>query len=260
MFRYRKLYVDLVSENGEVCVGYATWLSLGRFELRSAGFERYTPEGERRVERARGPARVTQLPGRVQLAFETVNGPFALELHAAHAVSTEPQPLTPHLSWQVLAGSAEARLTLGQGERLSGAGYADYVEMTRPPRALGLRTVEWGRGHVGAEGFVFTRATFRNGSVFASALANGQPCVGWQLHRRADAGVDVELAGVTLALANERILHEGSALDAARFPQTGERLVARLCSGDVEETRWLARATFASGASAWALHEHVRLG
>jgi hypothetical protein len=260
MFRYRKLYVDLVTERGEVCVGYATWLKLAGYGMQSAGFERYTPQGERRVERAVGAARFERRDGSVRLALDTARGPFAIELIGARGTSSEPQSLTPHLSWQVLARGAEARLTLARGEVLIGSGYADYVEMTRPPRALGLLQVEWGRGHAGADGFVFTRATFRDGKVFASALEVEKPCAEWRLSARRETGIDLQLPGGAVTLQNTRVLHEGSALDRARFPGACERLLARFLSGKVQETRWLARAEFASGSSAWALHERVLLG
>jgi len=258
MFRYRKLYVDLVSERGEVCVVYSTSLSIAGLELNSAGFERYTPEGERHVERALGVAEIEKGPGRLRLSFDTARGALSLNLRGAET-STYPQALTPHLSWQIVAGSGESRLAHADGVVLSGSGYADYVEMTRPPRALGLRTVEWGRGHVGSEGFVFTRATFRDGSVFQSALDAGRQCGDWRLDRDSEKTL-VDLPSGAVELWNERLLHEGSALDRARFPALGERLVAQLCSGRVHERRWLARARFPSGASGWALHERVALG
>lgn len=259
MFRYRKLYADLVSEDGEVCVVYATQLSLLGVELQSAGLERYTAQGERRVQRALGAARVDKLPGNVRIEFELPDGPLSLQLRGPSKLGSDPHFLTPALSWQVVAGSAESRLQSGAG-LLEGTGYADYVEMTRPPRALGLCSVEWGRGHAGGDSFVFTRATFRSGAVFETTLAAGQRCRSCGLERRQELGVDLRLPGGSVSLHNERVLHRGSALDPARFPGVGERLVARLCSGRVDETRWLARAAFPSGSRGWALHERVTLG
>lgn len=262
MFRYRKLYADLVTADGSVCVGYASWLNVFGHEQCSAGFELYSSQGERRVMRARGPVRTEQADDKVRVSFATEAGPFSLELQGAptqrHAA---PLRLTAALTWRVLLGSARARAQgVGAAPELDGRGYADLVEMTRPPRSLGLRSIEWGRGHVAEESFVFTRAQFRDGSAFCSALRDGRASSELELSRAGDGGLDVLLPGGAIKLQNRRVLHSGSALDAARFPARGERVLARLCAGRVEETRWLAEASFPSGAAALALHEHVLLG
>lgn len=262
MFRYRKLYTDVVTPAGSVCVGYATWLHLLGYELRSAGYEWYPAAGERRVFRARGPAKVDLGEGDVRLRFTTAGGAFSLNLQArVEQRQGEAQRLTSHLSWRVLASGAPARArgVSGEGEVL-GTGYADYVEMTRPPRALGLRSVEWGRGYAGEESFVFTQARFGDGRVFASALGDGQASSQLELLGSGSGDLDLRLDQGRITLRNQRVLHEGSALDSARFPRLPERALARLCSGPIHEMRWLARASFPSGATALALHERVRLG
>ena len=260
MFRYRKLYADVVTQDGSVCVGYVSWLSFWGYELRSAGFEWYPSAGQRRVERAQGPAEVQHAGGEVRLRFTTMSGPFTLALQGA-ALEREAAPLTPHLTWRVLTTNARAAARgLGGTADVEGTGYADLVEMTRPPRALGLASIEWGRGHVADESFVFTQACFRDGRVFRSALSDGVPSNLLELQREGFADLDVRVGGSSITLQNQRVLHSGSALDAARFPVRAERVLARLCSGRVRETRWLARATFSSGASTLALHEKVLLG
>ncbi|HEY6080502.1 MAG TPA: hypothetical protein VIW29_16930 [Polyangiaceae bacterium] len=264
MFRYRKLYTDVVTPSGSVCVGYASWLRCLGYELCSAGYEWYPAGGERRVVRARGKAQVDIGRGEVQLRFQTAGEAFSLTLRAqSEHVEADVQQLTKHLSWQVLLGHARGRAqgVGGEGELL-GAGYADYVEMTRPPRALGLQSVEWGRGHVADESFVFTRARFADGRVFGSALSNGRVSDQLELVRspKEDGDLLLRLAQGSVTLRGQRTLHAGSALDGQRFPGLAERAVARLCSGPVHERRWLAHASFPSGASSLALHEQVRLG
>jgi hypothetical protein len=262
MFRYRKLYTDLVTDQGSVCVGYASWLSVFGYELCSAGFELYPSQGERCVVRARGPVSVVRRDDQLSLSFDTDKGAFSIALQGAPACGhTAPLSLSGALTWQVLLTNARAH-ALGAGDacELHGTGYADLVEMTRPPRSLGLSRVEWGRGHAGGESFVFTQASFRDGRIFQSALRDGTSVTELELTRAGKGDLDVLLAGEAISLHDRRVLHRGSALDSARFPARGERALARLCSGPVEETRWLAQATFPSGASALALHEHVRLG
>jgi hypothetical protein len=263
MFRYRKLYADLVTDQGAVCVGYASWLSFLGYELCSAGFELYPPNnGERRVMRARGPVSVVHGDDQLRLSFVTDAGAFSVALHGAAAqCHATPLRLSGALTWQVLLSNASARAQgLGDAPEMHGRGYADLVEMTRPPRSLGLSSVEWGRGHAADESFVFTRASFRDGRVFRSALRDGAQVTELDLTRAGKGDLDVLLPGGAISLHDQRVLHSGSALDAARFPARSERALARLCSGRIEETRWLAQATFPSGTSALALHERVLLG
>lgn len=261
MFRYRKLYVDLVTDQGAVCVGYVSWLGFLGYERCSAGFELYPSGGGRRVVRARGPVRVHRGDDHVGLSFGTIAGHFSLALQGTPAQRhASPLRLSGALTWQVLLTNARACAhDPGDGAELNGSGYADLVEMTTPPRSLGLTRIEWGRGHTANESFVFTQATFRNGAVFRSALRDGVPVSELALSGAGQTELQLLLPDGPIGLRNRRVLHSGSALDAARFPALPERILSRLCAGRVEETRWLAQATFPSGASALALHERVRL-
>jgi hypothetical protein len=262
LFRYRKLYTDLVTDQGTVCVGYASWLSFLGYELCSAGFELYPSDGERRVVRARGPVSVVRGDDHVRLSFDTHAGPFSIALQGS-STQRHPAPLslTGALTWRVLLTNARACVQGPESDHeRSGSGYADLVEMTRPPRSLGLSRLEWGRGHAAHESFVFTQARFRDGRVFRSALRDGAPVTELELSRAGQGDLAVRLPGGAISLHDRRVLHRGSALDSARFPARTERALARLCAGRVEETRWLAQATFPSGACALALHERVQLG
>jgi hypothetical protein len=70
-------------------------------------------------------------------------------------------------------------------------------------------------------------------------------------------------AGAPLAplnLRRERVLHEGAALDGARFPSRAERWLTQALSGPLRETRQLSRVENGATAPAWALHETVAFG
>jgi len=71
----------------------------------------------------------------------------------------------------------------------------------------------------------------------------------------------VELAGTTIALEPQRVLHAGDAYGPDRIPRTLDRLVTRAIGGATSETRWLGRATDAAepGRSGWAVYERVPL-
>jgi hypothetical protein len=262
MFRYRKLYTDLVTESGSVCVGYVSWLRILGFELVSGGYEWYPAGGERIVRRAQGPITASFAdPRSIDICFAASQGPFRLSLRSPSAMANnDTQHLTPHLSWRIVTARADARAFGLPGGEHAGSGYADYVEMTRPPRSLGLKMVEWGRGHGAADSFVFTRATFVDGKVFRFALSSGKCSPRLELVRSQEAELGLRLAEAEITLRNERVLHSGGALDAERFPDRTERAFSRLCSGPIHETRWLGRARFPGGHTGLALHEQVLVG
>src|SRR5437773_9886988 len=51
-FRFRKLYADVVSDDGTVTIVYLTWLELWGARFASAGVERYGSDGGRDVQHA----------------------------------------------------------------------------------------------------------------------------------------------------------------------------------------------------------------
>src|SRR2546426_12138620 len=51
-FRFRKLYADVVSDDGPVTIVYLTWLELWGARFASAGVERYGSDGGRDVQHA----------------------------------------------------------------------------------------------------------------------------------------------------------------------------------------------------------------
>jgi len=55
-FRFRKLYADVVSDDGTVTIVYLTWLELWGARFASAGVERYGSDGGREVQHARPQA------------------------------------------------------------------------------------------------------------------------------------------------------------------------------------------------------------
>src|SRR5207247_6055027 len=55
-FRFRKLYADVVSDDGTVTIVYLTWLELWGARFASAGVERYGSDGGREVQQARPQA------------------------------------------------------------------------------------------------------------------------------------------------------------------------------------------------------------
>jgi len=262
MFRYRKLYADLVTDSGEVCIAYVACLELLGVASHSAGYEYYAPDGSRRVVRASSRAEVRHDARGLSIAFATPHGAFSYQLAADSAGRAGTRhEVSPALSWQVLLHARKARITGSSGiSERSGAGYSDRVEMTAPPRTLGLAELAWGRGGRDGRGFVFTRAQFRDGRTFQSALVDGNESSALALNRLGTERLQLGSGPASFELRDERVIHEGPALDVARFPSRAERWLARALSGPMQEVRALARFVAADGSDGFALHERVQFG
>jgi hypothetical protein len=248
LFRFEKLYADLVSADGTVCVAYVTRLDILDWHREWAGLERYDPDGSRTVRRARGVV-VSRSDRELRITLDLPSGLFLLqqEIRSGSWQPSGPPP-SPHVSWAVEVGRAHARATWYEGgaaRSLTGCGYADRVVLDRPPRALGLSHLRWGRAHLPESTVVWNALTPREGPAWQRSMC-------W---RDGENGRE-SLALPALPLRRERVLHEGRALDPSRFPSRGERWLTRLLSGEVVEQRQLSRVD----GGGWALHECVTFG
>lgn len=267
---FEKLYADLVTPEGDVCVAYAARIGLWGANTCMAAVEVYPAAGGRAVFRGRceeplpasgeGPLRA--------LRIGLDGGMFILRYGDGPSRWDPPgPPPAPGLRWSVTVPDAPAIARLPGGPELRGRGYADRVRIEGWPRGLRLEELRWGRVHDRNRALVFTKVRFTSGGSWTRVgewSANG-------FRSWSDAGVREEGeaslirlpgagdAGREIQLLPRRTLHAGGALDAGRFPSPAARAALRLLAGRPAETRWLAWAM----EPGWiirpgqALHERV---
>jgi hypothetical protein len=270
MWSFRKLYADLVADDGTVCIVYAVWLDVLGARSATCGYELYWPDGRREV--VRGTSTVTELDvdtshGRLDLQFDVPGGRFSFaQRFKADAWLPSGDGPCEGLAWSVRTAraDAEARWSIDGMPVLHGRGYADWVELRKPTRMLALERVSWGRVHMPRHSFVLNRIQLRSGQEWKRCLVLG-PEGRREVHdfdlTEADDGFHVRAGGHQLVLHPQRVLHEGPALDRQRVPGGMERLLNWVATGRVDETRWVSRASVADERpSGWALHETVNLG
>lgn len=262
MLSYRKLYADIVAEDGTVCIVYATWLDLVGWRQHAAGYELYPPSGTRTVVRATAPARVdADRADGVRLQFATPAGAFAFTCRPGTAAPALDHHPASGLRWSVVvaAGDAEARGITGFDRGMRGRGYADWVAFARPPRRLGIGRVQWGRAHAGGRSLVFNRVIMRSGHEWQTSWDGQRWSAELELIEKDGRLAEVRAGTNVVAIDAGRILHEGAALDRDRMPVRAERTLARALAGPIREVRRLSAADLA-GVAGVALHEDVRFG
>jgi hypothetical protein len=272
-FLFQKLYADVVTPDGTACIAYVS--SLDAWGLRStfAGLEVYWPDGLREVARARPHAeRVDPRGSDLVLSFDVAGGPFVLALRTTTGPwAPQGPPPCDGLRWSVRIARAEAvGRWLGDARRpvLRGVGYADSVELHRPPRAMKLGLLQWGRVHFPRETLIFSAIDFPSGRTWRRAAQwSERGMAEWSAFAidRGPAGAVVRLPGQAnhLSIAPGRALHVGAAVDAARFPGVVERIVSSALAGPAIERRALGLASWTGARredAAWALNEAVRFG
>ncbi len=263
-FGYRKLYADLVTPDGWVCIVYVAQLNIMAVEQPSAGYELYAPDGERTVVHATGPARIEVGHGSVCVGFPTRDGHFELTCLARDEPAAMEHTPVRGLTWRVVVhrGSAHARV-LAPGLAalvLAGSGYADEVALGRPPRALGLRRIRWGRVHLGDSSLVFNHVVLRGGKTWQAASDGTTWSAEVELVDTPLGLVAVRHRASRLTFKPGRMLHEGVAIDRARFPGRLSRGLARVLGGPIEEQRRLSSVEDERGIEGMSLYEDVRLG
>lgn len=266
-YSFRKVYADVVTPDGTLCVVYLVWVRLlGRWFGRS-GVEVYAPDGTRTVhvgDRVSAAERATFDPTLMVLPLPA--GELRLEYVPELDAFSPPSPdACPSLTWNVLVPRGRAVLEAPGLGRLEGVGYVDWVELTRPTRLLRLRELVWGRAHVGERTLAFTALELEDGHRWHSAGLWGppgrapSPAEDFAHEVDASGRARVSLGEVPLELRPERVLHAGDAFGEARLRESLERLVVRAIGGRTRESRWIGSAVVgpATGRAVW---ERVRFG
>ncbi len=275
-YEFRKVYLDLITSCGEVCVLYLSWVRFRERWHGQASLEVYDACGARTIVHALGiPPMMDFEHGLEHLprALEVPGGELKVEVKAVHDgwKPAVPSPC-PELQWSIGALRTRARIEWPgpKGPRsASGEGYVDFVRITAATRKLGLRSLHWGRAHMFERSLAFTALDLENDKRWYVGVTrmHGRPARSYgNLAVEIDHGegtgmVRFGTGGQQLRLGSPRLMHAGSAFDPQRVPKFLHRQVCQLVGGPHEERRWLAKARVdRSHGEGLALHEIVWFG
>lgn len=277
-FALRKLYVDVVDEQGTVWIFYFVDLGSMFFRQRLAGVEKYPRSGKPLFRRVSATPVWPDEPKHnepFRFRMDLAEGPLefsGIPLHPPWIPAGGSLPLP--INWRVVAPRLAVTLRCPDSLRpLSGVGYADFVNLRGLPRSLGVCHLRWGRAHGREETFAFTSVVPQQGSPWQRAAlwrGNGTP-LEWDrfsIEERSD-GMSIQPTDASrqtlhrFSLGKERVLRQGDTVDSKRFPHAGERFVYRLFMGPTSESRWTGFAQLDGGELSVhenAIHESVDFG
>jgi len=251
-FRLRKWYLDCVTPQGEVFIGYWARLSLGGLDLRYCsrlGAEgdaasSFRPSDEPRVldGHLAWSCRPLDLEGR----WEARCPPCTLHLHERQGRD---------LTWACLQPASAVELDLG-GRRLRGDGYAERLDLGFGPWHLPFEELRWGRFAGGGASLVWIG--WRGSAPRTWTLLDGREVAGGRVEEDR-----VSLPGATLELEvpDRLVIRDAPVLPPGllRFPALTGLVPASFSA--LRERKWrssgVLRREGAPDVRGWVIHETV---
>jgi len=268
-YEFRKIYADIVTAEGDLCVMYLTWVCLAGRWYPSAGVETYWADGRREVHRSPTPpgpigrdTPLHELPSELALP----GGVFEVSREPIHG-GWDPEGPIESLRWSVVSARSwvQAHHPAASRPGITGDGYVDWVSLTRYTRFLGLKELRWGRVHLPGRTLVFNTLEQASGETWRAVRewteGSTREWSSFELELDGELG-RLEIPGEPcIELEPLRVLHEGSAFDAERIPSPLERAVVWAIGGPHWEKRRIGRAvSHGERARGWAVYETVRFG
>lgn len=252
MFQLRKWYLDLVTAEGTVFIGYAAearWLGVNVKHVATL-----VVAGNDKAERSSGAGLVwPRIDGGVtQWSGLGVRGQWRREGEAMNATFLE--SAAGKISWTCHQPGGTGRLQLANGSSLEGMGYVEELEMTVKPWRMPFDTLRWGRFIGPTTNVVWI--DWRKGLELTWVFVNGIPVAGRVGDERVELGVG------TLEMRCQRTLREGRIIDTAwpRARWLGGLLPGGL--GRARERKWLSAGVLRRARCAeehgWCVHEVVQ--
>lgn len=255
MFRLHKWFLDCVTPAGDALVVYAATLRWGLLRVGySATLARQAGENVTRTRFGRPPQPVADGTG-CDLAAPRLG----LRGRWTGAVHGERRQLwrSPRgaVTWHCLLPQATVRLEL-DGRPWQGSGYVEHLALDVAPWHLPIEELRWGRWHGDGHSLVWIQ--WQGPHPLRLCLRNGREVAAGPID---DGGFDLADGG-RLQLAPPVVLRDGPLGRTVLAQRLLRWLPLPRGVRAMQETKWLARGTFADGGGerreGMALHEVVR--
>lgn len=260
MFRLAKWYLDVVSDDGTVFIGYAARLQWRALRV-CYGATLLSRPAVRLVERSTlspGSGPVADADGVLRWRCRRLGVDGRWSPTAAPIVRRLYRDGTGAVDWECLVPAARVGLRVGS-VHLEGWGYAERLLMTLPPWRLPIEELRWGR--MVGPGAAAVWVDWRGPSPRRCVVVDGVEMADAEV---SDDGLRLHCTdGFTdLRLHHARTLREGPLMDVLQAVPTLARALPH-AMGAARETKWLSHGDIAgsggvSSSAGWAIHEVVQ--
>lgn len=253
-FRLRKWYLDCVTPEGAVFVGYAARIGLGPIPLSYQATMWSPPAGA-------GCSEFTMLPARLpsssrdgvrwESARLAARGRWCGRPSSACHVLLD--TASHYVAWRCCLPACEASVELG-GRTLQGRGYVEELVVHGNPGKLPIRELHWGRFSSGGDHVVWIE--WVGPHPLRLVTVNGLEVAATRVDEE-----EVRLTDGRLTFEDTRVIRaEAAGVSAFGAPRWRRMLLPRRLA-DMREEKWLSRGTLersdGSRADGWVLHERV---
>ncbi|MBL8824684.1 MAG: hypothetical protein JNJ77_19010 [Planctomycetia bacterium] len=144
VFHLKKWYLDLITEDGRVFIGYVAHIRWWLLSIHYHGYLFLDAQGQvhhvNRFRRAKSPE---QTAGQICWRAPGIRG----EWNATCSSYRETLLQNAHgsIDWHCLMPAAEAKVVIESQEAFIGRGYVEHIEMSLPPWKFPIHRLYWGR-------------------------------------------------------------------------------------------------------------------
>jgi hypothetical protein len=255
-FVLSKWYLDCVTDDGEVFIGYVASLRWGKISISYSSTLRYAVGKPAAVNTTLRKSATPRIEGScIKWASPQLDlsGTWSALAQPIERVLLETD--NGSIEWNCLQPRSRAEVLIGQNKRFEGFGYVEHLTMSIPPWQIPIDELRWGRFLSEDDALVWINwkgvkplnLVFHNGLQVADAMLTE--------HR-------LEAPQFALNLAENAVLREGPLARTALSMIPG---VSRLFPVQIlraRECKWVSRGvlknTETNVSAGWAIHETVR--
>jgi hypothetical protein len=256
-FLLSKWYLDCVSRDGDVFIGYVAKLSWRALSISYASTLQYDPRRGVRSETSLRDLPAPQIKGsRIEWkhAQLSVDGFWESTAEPRSCVLLETE--SGKMKWNCLQPCAKVSISAGN-DRIEGFGYVDHVTMTVPPWQIPFDELRWGRFlsendavvWIDLQGADSLNLAFHNGIQIGNSLINDSRFAANEL---------------SVSFRESVAIREGTLIKTAlaTVPGVGRLFPKRILQ--TRERKWRSRGFLSQPKRApsmgWAIHEIVQFG
>jgi hypothetical protein len=258
-FELLKWYLDCVSADGSVFIGYAGTL---RWKALSLNFSSILECQRDEEPVTRSSLLRVRLPessaGAVQWTSPSLGVTASWRALSASIEHTVYESEKGKINWSCLAPIANARIQTQRQPQLTGLGYAEQISMTVPAWNLPMDELRWGR-FLSSEGAHLTWIDWRGPVPISLVFFNGSSIEGAKV---SDEEIDFCEGKLKIAISSRRILRDGPLVTNALSAIPGVKNIFPGNFLESHETKWCAEGWLsglgANDIAGWVIYEVVR--